>query len=46
MYEQVNQTVRANETPDKAVTVQPIKINLKEGAQIPWKNNIPLSMKL
>ena len=42
IYEQINQTVWADGTPGKALKVQAIKINLKEGVQIPWKSQYPL----
>ena len=42
IYEQANRTICADGTPGKAVNVQSIKVNLKEGAQVPQKKQYPL----
>ena len=34
-YEQVDQAVGADGTPGRVINIQLVKINLKEGAQIP-----------
>ena len=41
VYEQVDQIVWADGIPGKVVNIQPIKINLKEGAWTPWNKEYP-----
>ena len=43
IYDQVSQAVWVNRTP--AVNIQLVKINLKEWAWIPWKEQYPLKKK-
>ena len=46
IYKQVDKTVWADGPPSKAVNMQPTKVNLKEGAWAPQKQQHPLKEAL